>query len=965
MKRKAIRFISLLLICTLLLPAIPAAQAEDLEYKWILVDYFGARHRSQVLQDANGDFYAPLSWLLRYCTVLKEEKEDYHVYYHMDEKEERTFAKRLFLKPETGEFLVGIYFGKSALKDKTREYGNYYPLYEGAFSDRIEQDGEIWVPIAELLPLMEVEATVGDDGYLYMRPVVMTTFRALYEHSGKVDKNLLFDADSQISYDELLSVVGRTIDSILSMRPDGGVLFRKEAMQNDYQEVFKTYLMDDEIFLKTFGAEGDMFKDYLHNMFGGDTNGEEETQTLIGIVEGVFKTEAVESIFSFDPDRYKQGTEGLEKTFKGIEGIVSLYCYADIYFNHIDDHRRMLDAVYRYEKAIAKKPSGKAAISVSEIYNRNADNSEALFREAIRDIVEEGLSSLTPEEVLTPLVPWYLAVEATRIIVPEEMDYVSAVRLIPSVDNTVSYSFDIYKKRLKAADFSEDGLENIRLCLMMSLVGSRFAYDTYWKNGKEEEQRVIEEILADLYIAGLFREQDNSDTFQNLKKRYSEETENLIAEDPAISAEMGKLEYSHALSLFEWGRCSGVKWTLVDADSDGEEELLVQGRLETETPLGVMELPFAYIADATSGRNICYTPLLGVLVPEYMTAGGQWYLKDGNQFYTWGGVNWNPVTAPEGAAEAVFDNPSLKQFSMEGDGEALLESAQRYCENQRDCTGVFRTDLDADGRQDLLAVFADPGNRWSNIMEIRDGLTYDVDLRTDGLTGFLAVLARPYGADVRMGMEFWEDNAPAEWNEAEKLLQMGGFTWKYREDDDRVMVIESDPSLIFPQIALVDLVGLPSEFACSYLRECTEYDSVEAFLAACEYSGSGAVPLGSGRVATGYLNNDFVYMVFETVDGYEEVCQVGMDCRNQSAEIINGVPSSMDHTEFFDAVWESMGECSPLEPVYGPDGEITAYMEMFTYFRPGAPVPYTAYLLLEDEFHDSYIHSIHFVRQPA
>lgn len=939
--KRGIRWICLLLVLATVFPWVPAAAAQHPEYGWVLVDYYGARERRHVLVEDNGSILAPLSWITYYGAQMKmEDRGEFLVYYRGDQQEERDFAKRLFIEPKTRHFTIGIYFKKSALRYKDRIFDHYYPLDHGFFSQMVEYAGELWVPITELLPLMDVQVAVGDDGYLYMRPVVMTTFRALYEHGRSVGP-VLFDAESMILFKDGLTLGGYALGNVLDFRIDRQGINWSYGMENDYEEIFKSYLMDDAVFLETFDADGDIFGDYI----AGVAEGKEEVECVFNIIGSISDDSGLlQGLYEFAPEGLKEGAKAVKSYSEGIQGIISLYCYADIYFNHIEDHRRMLDAVYTFEKDIAKTPSGKAASTVSKIYDKNADNSKKLIVEGTLDVLNKAISGTLKELSSKVLGPWYLALEITKFFAYEEIEYVKNCAYIDLVDNTVSYSRSIYGKRLNKAKFSRDDLDDMRLSLIMSLVGSRYAYKSYWKSGKEEEQDKIADILKDLYLAGVFREYDAEDSYDHLKSKYDGEISKLTVDTPSIHGDLPELEYAQVMTMFQWNRMPYYEWTLVDVDHDGAKELLVQGTMILQTAFGEEQLPFVYLADATSGKSSFIEPIMGLACPAYVTADGEWYLKSEDAYYTWEGLDWKQTEAPEGAVGAFFDCPSLEDFSRKGDVQTLMTKAERFTERRSDCHLVLETDVDADGDQDLLAVFSDPANRWSGALPNFGGIGYDVELRTDGLTTFLVVLREADGIRVRTNTAFipnCDDPTDVGWSEQDRLLKVGDSLWQYMETGDPFVPWDYG----IPEVTLIGLLGAPRSFVKSVLAD---YEEEDGFGAPC---------------AMGMLGGDEVYVAYEEIDGEYVVRDARLTCMERDTYIMSGVPSSIEYTDLWFALEGLATDWSQVVPAYGPDNQIYAYETYFNFFHPDNGQMYTVWLLLEDEMWDSYIYGIYFMRQ--
>lgn len=567
MKKKFLRILSLLLVLVSLTSLAPAVRADNLNPGQILINYYGARERKAVMVDGDGTVYAPLSWLTYYCGLKESYEDGVYTYHHPDQAKERNFAKRIFIRPSTREITVGIYFSKKSLSITDRVFGNYYPVIYEEFSTMVEQDGEIWVPLTELLAIMEVEASFGEDGALYMQPVTMTLWRALYEHEDEIE-DLLFNAEEDVVGNDFVTGGGYAVSTVMDWRVDRLDIIGSSGRINDYEEIFKDYLMDDEAYLKAFGNDSDPYREYIHEF----AEGEEEVEWLFDFIDLLSDDEGALAWAIQYASKYKMdGTGGINAYGKTVQGLMSVYVYLDICYNHIDDHMLMLDSVYGYEKSMEGKPSYKAAQTVIGIYSPEVSSTKELIKEGVRDTANDLIGGKIKESTMSTLGPWYIAIECTKFIAYEEVEYISDCSMMGLVDNTVSYSYKIYGKRLKTGKFNCDQVDDIRLCLMMSLVGSRHAYKTYWKNGKKEEIEQIDAILKDLYLAGMFRDHDGADSYRNLKKAYEAGISKLDVSSnaPEVVAEIALLAASFREEQMTY---DGFQWASGDSDGDGVDE---------------------------------------------------------------------------------------------------------------------------------------------------------------------------------------------------------------------------------------------------------------------------------------------------------------------------------------------------------------------------------------------------------
>ena len=234
----------------------PGLAAEEQRYGSIVVNFAGAVHKRQVLIDAEGNYYVPISWLSYYGAGIARKDTDTHwEFYSTRQKQTGNFAKRVFIGKDKPTFEVGLYTSDSfwkklksgAVSTPKRIHGNYYRLYSGTFSNTYSLEGELWAPLTEVLPLINVEISVSEDGHLCMLPVLMTTFEALHLHGNDIS-DYLFDADEVVG-NEVMTVGGWIVSTVMDFRIDRLDIQHSTGRRNDYETLFKNYLTDNEAYL--------------------------------------------------------------------------------------------------------------------------------------------------------------------------------------------------------------------------------------------------------------------------------------------------------------------------------------------------------------------------------------------------------------------------------------------------------------------------------------------------------------------------------------------------------------------------------------------------------------------------------------------------------------------------------------------------------------------------------------------
>ncbi len=670
------RFLAWVLILAALLSVVPpVAAAEAVEPLEINVNFMGCVSPVRVLRNANGELLAPISWITYFGVGMKCEKTgDVHTYYRADQEKEGKFARRLFISLEKHRFVQGVYFSESAITPQTRVQGNYYPICEGKFSRWVEWDGDYWVPMAEILALTDVEAEVSeDDGSLCISPVLITAFDALYKHHSEL-KDLLFDADEVVG-SGIMTVGGWVISTGMDLRIDRADLIFNSGRINDYEDIFKDYLVDNEAYLEAFDAESNPILDAVREW----VQDSDQVEIFYGLASTLFDSNeklpdgSLRSLFrAFSPDVYGTVADGFGAMSDTVDMAMSLYEYGNVYFNQVEDHRKMLGAVYYYDKELKGKPSYTAATNIQKIYNTDADNSEAVVQEGVRDLLNKILTDELEEQFLNKMPAWYLAVELTKLFAADSYEYVANSGLMGLVDNTVEYSYKIYKKRVKAGDFRVDSLDKLRLCALMPLVASRYAFDTYWEGKLTKVTDPIDEILHDLYLAGRWRDYGAADSYAKLLKKYRSSLDGLKVSRISAANTAEIMLMAEAIRAQEW--LDGLRWGGEDLDGDGLDELV-----------------FCYYTTDSGYQT---------LVAEMSTSGGS--------------MSTQVYLTEDLDLDYRFRCQDLSKQYLLGSMDAIRGDLDAYARGRDGFMFADTADIDGDGDQDWVYAFYNVGRMWQS-----------------------------------------------------------------------------------------------------------------------------------------------------------------------------------------------------------------------------------------------------------
>ena len=606
--KKLIAWILTLCLFLSLVPAVYAndditVQAGD-EKAQVLqaqINFDGYLHSAMVLRTEDGTILAPLKWMTNYGGLESKEYKGVWQYYKPTQEELRNYAKRWLIIPETRDYFVNWYFDlhmftmflanaddfsfndlmelimatreeemKAILEryfsqkntEVQRMGTNYMPMHRGKFTKMLSYADDYWVPMSELLSLLEISAGVSKDGrILCMKPSQTTLFDVLYEHGDEIE-DLLFNSEDVVGNDFMAGagwMVATLTGELYNIVPGLG-------REIDYKEIFTSYLQDNEVYLSTFNSQNDSkatyYKQVAESLKGAKT-----------FYESVAKAhKPVYDLFLEDvtnPEFYTRYFEPAKKAGKAVDIAANAMTYIAAFSNQVEDHRLMLDAVYEYD-ADKTWPSYIAAQAIAATYKSKANLAILGTIDLTRKMVTEELSQ---EVYKKAFGGWYYAIEITKVLCKEDYDYVVNSSKINLISNTVQYSYNVFLKRFCNRQFSENGINNTRLCLMMSLIGSRHAYNTYYKGDTmKKETDSINKILSKLYQVGISRNENAQTTCKDRLDKYNEEIPKLqlIKNDPVVIAETDML--LNAIGNNNW---KDAGWVSGDTDQDLYQEVSI------------------------------------------------------------------------------------------------------------------------------------------------------------------------------------------------------------------------------------------------------------------------------------------------------------------------------------------------------------------------------------------------------
>ena len=416
---------------------------------------------------------------------------------------------------------------------------NYYvTLISINFSDSYEYNGQLFLPLEELLPFLDADVEILDDGMLHIYPNPVSIFNAIAYDTLEDDT---FSSDNVVG-GKFIGVAGRLIDSIINLRFDRLDIVMHTGAIKDYNEIYKTLLTDNEIYLAAFDKEVTPFENAL-NVFNDafDTNND-FVDFVDDLVDTVWIKQAKYILQAKGFKNYKEFSKelkemkewsGLEYSADIAEGIFRILDYSNAYVQQVEDHRDMLYAVYNsnfdFDFARTQAANETALLYGQEFSGQFLSMSSSALREYI---VEVGTKAITKEL----LAPYKVAFDILKFVQPQMKETAKNSANMFYLDGIVSDSSEAVEYYIASKSFNENTLENLRLSMIMALLTSKYAYEIYYdgfleygKDGGDVAWKYykINEWLTQLYLAADSVECNTPEYFNNKKAELTEDIKYL------------------------------------------------------------------------------------------------------------------------------------------------------------------------------------------------------------------------------------------------------------------------------------------------------------------------------------------------------------------------------------------------------------------------------------------------------
>ncbi len=540
------RVLSLFLFFIILLQVCPFTYAKesDISEHKICVNCDGIFMDMTVLKGDTQEYYAPITWLSYFGLMHYVEQNGFYKFYYPGQEKNDDFAKRIWIDKEGKGFDVRYYrdtyswfdeagsyyeWAKRSIKalseqsmkqlqkewhitqnnieENKSEYKNSFSVLSGNFSKSFQYKDMLYLPLSELLPLMNAQVAISDDGILCILPNCISLSQALY---GTGFGDLIFDADSDMVASEVVSVGGWISDTLFNFRIDRLDVIWNTGRIQDYEEVFKSLLVENKAYLSRYD-DWQTPQDELREHTSLSFSQHETYMDKLEFTQGRFENLGmIATSLSNGNSLY----EGIGNLFTGaayvFEGAGKILDYHASYVNQVEDHRIMLSSVYDYN-AESNPPSRQAAKNIQALYGRDfSDKSLKLLEEGLYDFITDQLVDKALEGLVEP---YAMTVNILKTFLSEEFEVVHNASLLYVMDATTEKAFDVYLSRKYSDLYDQKSLNDLRLSAIMALLSSRYAYSKLWSEDYEKIPE-IDALLQKLYLAADGVACDSSDYYK-------------------------------------------------------------------------------------------------------------------------------------------------------------------------------------------------------------------------------------------------------------------------------------------------------------------------------------------------------------------------------------------------------------------------------------------------------------------
>ena len=498
------KIIAILLSIVILLPSIgtlfvSAAETNDYTQGSIIIDCRGTSLTVKVFVTEDDTILIPVD-ILEVCGGMDCRVEG---------------SEYIYSQGSSSRFERQVYISKNGSYGKTgiqTPHKGYLSGVSITFCDSYTDNRNLYLPLHEVAPFLDAQIEITDDGILHIYPNPISIYEALSHVSYDDLDWVTFNKDDIIG-GEVIGAMSLIIESIINLRFDRLDIIFDTGATKDYKKLFEKILIADDTYLSAFDAE-ETPTDKAYKVINDAMDANND------FIEGVDKTldyiaKALKYVVGSDKfENYKEFSDDLDNfgdLAKAADGIVKILNYADVSSKMVDDHHEMLFVVYG-EGDFKHNPAGVAANEVAQLYS---EDTAGVIKSVTVSSLRDFLIKTATKPIKDKIFPFAIVCDALKLVLPELGD-LSEDYDIFYLDEIASNANEASRNYYDDMTFDSGSLNDMRLSLIMTLVSSKYAYESYTyfnrdldsgSNGllgmseRTRKRITIEEWLEKLYLA--------------------------------------------------------------------------------------------------------------------------------------------------------------------------------------------------------------------------------------------------------------------------------------------------------------------------------------------------------------------------------------------------------------------------------------------------------------------------------
>ena len=748
------RILCFLLCVTFLFPMLlTQADAQDVEFHKVRIDAGGGICVEKAILEED-ELYIAASSFGRYTRYHYDRETNTFL---IDGQEADKAFKRVLISPEKKKAAV------FSISNIMIDLKNCYVI-----------DGEVYLPFCQMMPILNAEIICAEKETIYVSNNDLSMAELLYnfsltecsynlaeEFKGTGDENrLFFKTDESVL--GLYVMPSYLFNTVVDFRFDRLDIFLNSGEFEDYRQIFRDYLRDDQLFNKAT-SEIDDYRTIMRVVTGIN----KETKKLNNLVDWFRKIEdtVLKEDSPLNKDKLVRFIQSGEKYPRDNDDIISILTgahqkefgvstaevmelveYLYICYNHVEDNQQMLDAVYN--AATAEDVWDAQYLAAREVYNIYGNGWKtipAMGHQVIKELlINKAKDSLKNTKLKLYELTAKVGGEILELAIPGSTKDVALLIYHAGVVNAA-------RSRAGSGVLdTEQSTENYRLSLLLLMMASRKCYsimatvaEGYGYSAADYRAKIekLENLIMGLYLVA---ENARFDTYEHFGS-YAEANRKLLKEGGAfdtgeifVPGDMIGPEEQTYLDFLQQ-HPEYTHYFLLDVNGDGCRELLASednGSPHSYIDLWVFNGSFILAQEDMWAKytNLYYSKENRWIEETLGGTGGAgvlFYYMDENyrvqtksaEYYDWCGYLYNGLQVTDEALQEKLDT-LMEKYHPETSEEIVLipissdtqqpeeDPYQQFLQENSQYGYYALLDINGDGNQELLATeIAEPGEQ--------------------------------------------------------------------------------------------------------------------------------------------------------------------------------------------------------------------------------------------------------------